>query len=178
MSPATKRVDVEALVQQERAALLRFARRLSHSREDAEDACQRAFEILMRHGERVEREWAAPWLRTVVRHEAMAIRRTRRRQVPVEEEVLDRIDPADGASVEDLCERIDERRRAERDLPRLKPQERRALGLLAAGHSYKEICAITGWTYTKRNGCQVPATASRPLRHRRNDAPVLLPLRQ
>ena len=52
-----------------------------------------------------------------------------------------------------MCERIDERRRAERELPRLKPQERRALGLLAAGHSYKEICAITGWTYTKVNRC-------------------------
>ena len=63
----------------------------------------------------------------------------------------DRIDPGNGANVEDLCERIDERRRAERDLPRLKPQERRALGLLAAGHSYKEICALTGWTYTKVN---------------------------
>jgi len=107
----------------------------------------------MRHEQRVERAWAAPWLRTVVRREAMAIGRTRRRQVPVEEEVLDRIDPAHGTNVEDLCERIDERRRAARDLPRLKPQERRALGLLAAGHSYKEICAITGWTYTKVNRC-------------------------
>ncbi len=153
MSAAIKRIDIEAVVHGERAALLRFARRLSYSREDAEDACQRAFEILMRHSERVEREWAAPWLRTVVRNEAMAIGRTRRRQVPVGEEVLDRIDPAHGANVEDLCERIDERRRAERELPRLKPQERRALGLLAAGHSYKEICAITGWTYTKVNRC-------------------------
>jgi hypothetical protein len=81
-------------------------------------------------------------------------------------------------NVLDLCERLDERRRAARDLSRLKPDERRALGLLALGYSYKEICAITGWTYTKRNGCQVPATASRPLRHRRNDAPVLLLLRQ
>jgi hypothetical protein len=31
----------------------------------------------------------------------------------------------------------------------LKPQERRALGLQAAGCSYAEIEAITGWTYTK-----------------------------
>jgi len=153
MSSAIRGLDVEVVVHEERSALLRFARRLSYTREDAEDACQRAFEILMRHSARVEREWAAPWLRTVVRNEAMAIGRTRRRQVPVGEEVLDRIDPAHGANVEDLCERIDERRRAERELPRLKPQERRALGLLAAGHSYKEICAITGWTYTKVNRC-------------------------
>ena len=79
MSSAIKRIDVEAVVHGERAALLRFARRLSYSPEDAEDACQRAFEILMRHEARVERDWAAPWLRTVVRREAMAIGRTRRR---------------------------------------------------------------------------------------------------
>jgi hypothetical protein len=30
----------------------------------------------------------------------------------------------------------------------LKPQEVRCLLLLAEGHSYKQICAITGWTYT------------------------------
>ncbi len=76
--------------------------------------------------------WVAPWLRTVVRHEAIAIGRSGRRQLPVEEEVLDRIEPADGSNVEDLCQRLDERRRAERDLPRLKPQECRALGFLAA----------------------------------------------
>ena len=39
---------------------------------------------------------------------------------------------------------------------KLKPGERLALGLLAAGYSYKEICAHTEWTYTKVNrliGC-------------------------
>jgi len=153
MSAAIRGIDVDALVQEENAALLRFARRLTYSREDAEDACQRTFEILVRHQGRVEREWAAPWLRTVVRHEAMAIGSARGRQVPAERDVLDRIDPAAGECVEDLCERIDERRRAERDLPRLKPHERRALGLLAAGYSYKEICALTGWSYTKVNRC-------------------------
>jgi len=75
-----------------------------------------------------------------------------RRVEPVED-VLDRVRPADAATVEDLCERIDLRERARRALPRLKPQERRALGLLAAGHSYREICAITGWTYSKVNRC-------------------------
>ena len=43
--------------------------------------------------------------------------------------------------------------RAARLLARLKPQERRALALQAAGCSYAEIQAITGWTYTKVNRC-------------------------
>jgi DNA-directed RNA polymerase specialized sigma24 family protein len=33
----------------------------------------------------------------------------------------------------------------------LKPNERRALGLLALGFSYREIMQATGWTYTKVN---------------------------
>ena len=107
----------------------------------------------MRHGGRIEQEWALAWLRTVAKHEAFAIGRARRRVEPVEEELLDRVHPADAATVEDLCERIDLRERARRELPRLKPQERRALGLLAAGHSYREICQLTGWTYTKVNRC-------------------------
>ena len=38
-------------------------------------------------------------------------------------------------------------------LAKLKPQERQALGLLALGYSYREICELTGWTFTKVNRC-------------------------
>ncbi|HUR87271.1 MAG TPA: zf-HC2 domain-containing protein [Solirubrobacteraceae bacterium] len=38
-------------------------------------------------------------------------------------------------------------------LQRLKPQELRALWLKAQGHSYNDIGAITGWSYTKVNRC-------------------------
>ena len=148
---ATDPVDVEALVRRELDGLVRYARRFSHSHDDAEDACQRAVELLVRHDGRIEEEWALAWLRTVAKHEAFRIGRARRRIEPVEEDVVDRVHPGDPADVDELCERIDQRERARRELPRLKPQERRALGLLAAGHSYREICAITGWTYTKVN---------------------------
>ena len=150
---ATRPVDVEALVRRDFDALVRYARRFCRSHDDAEDACQRAVELLVRHDGRIEEEWALAWLRTVAKHEAFAIGRARRRIEPVEVEVLDRVQRPDAANVEDLCERIDLRERARRELPRLKPQERRALGLLAAGHSYREICAITGWSYTKVNRC-------------------------
>ncbi len=38
-------------------------------------------------------------------------------------------------------------------LAALKRDERRALSLLALGYSYREICELTGWTYTKVNRC-------------------------
>jgi hypothetical protein len=38
-------------------------------------------------------------------------------------------------------------------LAQLKPQEIRALQLRAEGYSYREICQITSWTYTKVNRC-------------------------
>jgi hypothetical protein len=38
-------------------------------------------------------------------------------------------------------------------LAQLKPQEIRALQLRAEGYSYREICQLTGWTYTKVNRC-------------------------
>jgi DNA-directed RNA polymerase specialized sigma24 family protein len=50
-------------------------------------------------------------------------------------------------------ERIAERDDAQRQLARLKPDERTGLGLQAAGFSYKEIAARRGWTYTKTNRC-------------------------
>ena len=41
----------------------------------------------------------------------------------------------------------------------LKPAERRALGLIAAGFSYGEVGEITGWTYTKTNRCAAEGRA-------------------
>ena len=44
-------------------------------------------------------------------------------------------------------------RQAAEALAQLKPQEIRALQLKAEGYSYREICQLTGWTYTKVNRC-------------------------
>src|SRR5919199_2458916 len=62
-------------------SLLRVARRYSLCADDAHDAYQRGLEILMRHAARLDPERASGWLHTVVKHEAMAINRSRRRML-------------------------------------------------------------------------------------------------
>src|SRR5689334_23686603 len=66
-------------------SLLRTARRFSLCADDAQDAYQRGLEILMRHAARLDADRAAGWLHTVVKHEALAINRSRSRSVAGEE---------------------------------------------------------------------------------------------
>jgi DNA-directed RNA polymerase specialized sigma24 family protein len=58
--------------------------------------------------------------------------------------------PSRASGPAQLLAQVDE---ARAKLAALKPAERRALGLIAAGYSYKEIGALSGWTYTKTNRC-------------------------
>src|SRR6476620_4684222 len=87
------RLDAEALILRVIAShadsLLRLARRHSLCADDAQDAYQRGLEIFMRHAPRLDPERAASWLRTVVKHEAMAVRKSRAELVGFEEVDLD-----------------------------------------------------------------------------------------
>lgn len=157
---ATARFEAAlALIGSHDAALRRTARRHSLCADDAEDAYQRALEILLTKAPECEPRRLAAWMHTVTRHEALAVRRARERLLggrlarrdgdPPDPDSLpsDRLGPA---------ERVERRERVEMSaeaLAVLKPQERRALALKAEGYSYAEIQAITGWTYTKINRC-------------------------
>src|SRR2546421_789100 len=134
-------------------SLLGTARRYSLCRDDAEDAYQRALEIFLRRAAGVDPEHAVGWLRTVGKHEALAVRAGRLQLVGPGDVDLDR---EEAAHLEGAEERAAEREHAARGaeaLGRLKPQEIRALVLKARGYSYKEIAEICGWTYTKVNRC-------------------------
>jgi RNA polymerase sigma factor (sigma-70 family) len=134
-------------------SLLGTARRYSVCADDGDDAYQRALEIFLRRADSVDPEHAVGWLRTVVKHEALAVRAGRLRLVGAADVDLDREEAKHLAGAE---ERAADREHAERGaeaLQRLKPQEVRALVLKARGYSYREICEITGWTYTKVNRC-------------------------
>ena len=89
----------------------------------------------------------------MVKHEAFALRRQRDRHSPVTDDgrLSDRGTPP--AVTHDQAERLERLRQGAEALRRLKPHEIRALRLKAEGYSYREICEITGWTYTKVNRC-------------------------
>jgi RNA polymerase sigma factor (sigma-70 family) len=153
--PARDKIDPAALRLLERHGrqILATARRYSASADDAEDAYQLGLEILLTKAPTTREEELVPWLKTVVKHEAFAIRRQRERATPT----TDDGQPADGAGPEaaahDQAERYERLRVGAEALRRLKPQEVRCLLLKAEGYSYKEICRLTGWTYTKVNRC-------------------------
>jgi RNA polymerase sigma factor (sigma-70 family) len=135
----------------ERPTLLALARRHSLCSADADDAVQRALEILLRRADRLQPATAVSWLRTVVRHEAMAVRSSRLRLVGAVESDPD---AREAVHLPGPSERAADRERAHRSLSALaalKPTESRALVLQAGGCTYVEIEAATGWSHTKVN---------------------------
>lgn len=142
---------VLALVREHAGSLLRFARRFSICADDAQDAYQRTLEKLVRRVRTEPPENAVNWARTVLRNEALAIRAEREQTIgrlALEDERhrdSATLDPAE------RVERFERLAHTAEALRGLKPQEMTALALRAEGLSYKEICARTGWTYTRCN---------------------------
>ena len=134
-------------------SLLRTARRHSMCADDAQDAYQRTIEIFMGHAHRLDGARAAGWLHVVVKREAQAIRRSRQKLLTSTELDLDARAAQSAPTPEERLCSIDLVSRSAEALKRLKPDELRALWLRAQGHSYSEIGAMTGWSYTKVNRC-------------------------
>lgn len=157
---ARRRAAVE-LYSRNEISLKRTAARFSLCEDDAEDALQRSLEILLRKAPSEEPRELIKWLQTVVRHEALAIRRDRERTLagpaasepePGREDWVALLPaPADGPA--EQAERREIVARSREALQALKPQELRALTLLAEGYSYVEIGEITGFSQTKINRC-------------------------
>jgi RNA polymerase sigma factor (sigma-70 family) len=133
------------------AQILATARRHAVTPEDAEDAYQRGIEILLTKAPSTSEDELIPWLKTVVKHEAWALRRQRDRHSPVTDDGELRDRPAPTAVTHEQAERLERLRLGAEALGHLKPHEVRALRLKAEGFSYREICSMTGWSYTKVN---------------------------
>jgi RNA polymerase sigma factor (sigma-70 family) len=142
---------VAAVAARHERTLLRVARQASLCHDDALDAYQRALEIFVRRVETVDPVTELAWLKVVVRHEAMAIRRARSESVVGEELDLDAFVPGVERSIEDKIASEERVRRAAEALRALKPDEAKALMMKAHGLSYAEIGAENGWSYTKVN---------------------------
>src|SRR3954471_9119976 len=151
--PERAEIDAAALALLARhgAKILATARRYAATPEDAEDACQRGLEILLTKAPSTSEQDLIPWLKTVVKHEAFALRRQRERHSPVTDDGELRDRPAPTAVTHEQAERLERLRLGAEALGHLKPHEVRALRLKAEGFSYREICSITGWSYTKVN---------------------------
>jgi RNA polymerase sigma factor (sigma-70 family) len=151
--PARGEIDEAALGLARRygAQILATARRYAATPEDAEDAYQRGLEILLTKAPTTREEELVPWLKTVVKHEAFALRRQRERHSPVTDDgrLSDR--PTPPAITHDQAEQLERLGQGAEALSKLKPHEIRALVLKAEGYSYREICELTGWSYTKVN---------------------------
>lgn len=156
--------------------LRRIARRYTHCADDADDALQRAAEILLTKAPPLEPERLIAWMVVVTKHEALAIRRARDRvhgQVSrVAGTLVDPLDslPSDAPGPRERAERAEHLREARRALASLKANERLAIVLQAEGFSYAEICELCGWTYTKVNRCLAEGRAA--LRARAARAPA------
>lgn len=157
MDAARKRAVVETYARNE-AALRRTALRYSLCLDDAEDALQRGLEILLRKAPTNDPRELVKWTQTVVKHEAMAVRRERERILAGPAAVSSKaaedwvaLLPASADGPPERAERRESIARSREALRALKPQEMRALTLLAEGYSYVEIGEITGWSQSKIN---------------------------
>lgn len=151
--PGDGRQLVLAVIGEHAPSLLATARRYSLCPDDAYDAYQRALEIFLRRAETLDHSSVLPWIRTVIKHEALAVRAARQPLVGHAEPDLDLHEDTELPTDEERIARFERATQAAEALPRLKPQERTALVLKAEGHSYAEIADRTGWTYTKVNRC-------------------------
>jgi RNA polymerase sigma factor (sigma-70 family) len=139
---------VAAVVARHERTLLRVAGQASLCHDDALDAYQRALEIFVRRVETVDPATEVAWLKVVVRHEAMAIRRSRSESVAGDALDLDAFVPAVERTVEDQIAAGERVRRSAEALRALKPDEATALMMKAHGLSYEEIGRRNNWSYT------------------------------
>ncbi len=141
------------IVSTQAESLLRTAYRNSLCDDDAHDAYQRAMEIFLRRAPTLDPRSAHKWIHVVVKREAQELRRVRSGSVPYEAVDFDLHVASEVSTPEERALSKDRARRAVEALRRLKPQERRAMGLKAFGHSYQEISEATGYSGTKVNRC-------------------------
>ncbi len=163
--PEAPQASATALAEQiyaiHRSHLFAIARRNCASGEEAEEALQDAFILFI---ERFESDCGAPplaWLTVTLKRRCWALYRGRRKvgqrtvDLDTATEIATRPDLLAEPSLrpDELAEVAEGLAAMRSRLAELKPQEREALGLLALGYSYREICELTGWTHTKVNRC-------------------------
>jgi RNA polymerase sigma factor (sigma-70 family) len=165
----------ERLYAEHRPRLLAIARRNSSNRDDAEEALQDAFILFIDHFDPAGEAPPLPWLTLTLKRRCWALYGQRRRRArPVGPLRLERAAAGPGRPPQELCEVAEQAARLRRDLAALKPDQRRALALLALGYTYAEIGEICDWSWTKVNRCLAEGRAT--LRGLAEDGEGTIPL--
>lgn len=145
--------------------LLHIAVKNAASEADAEEAVNDAFASFIRA---FDPDGGAPpmaWLTLTLKRECWGKRRRRSLDRSADYEAVPDAGeagcylssiPSRATTTEQLICDVNEARVA---LAALKPAERRAIGLIAAGYSYREVGQLTGWTHTKINRCATEGRA-------------------
>ncbi len=126
--------------------LSRYALSITRNPEQALDAVQETFLLLMKHLAKVDRDRPAPWLFTVCRSKAIdLLRRDGKMEARTHEDLAQHVSadpPAEAAVVS-----REESREVDAILSILPPREREVMRLkFQQGLKYREIAAVTGLT--------------------------------
>lgn len=149
--------------------LLRIARGNCANLADAEEAVQFAFLAFLSHFDPDGDAPPLPWLTLTLKRECWAKYSREHWDRRAGQETMADCDDrgcsleaiaSSAASPDETIERAECMLEARRRLVQLKPAERRALSLIAAGFSYREVCEITEWSYTKVNRCAAEGRAA------------------
>lgn len=133
--------------------ILQDATRYSVNASDAEDAYQRSLEILLTKAPTTDPDQLVPWLRTVVRNEALAIARSRHNtHQEFKPEHADAASP-EALPTDDVVESLADLERGAEALKHLSEDQVTCLIAQSAGMSYDEIVAMTGFTRRKVTRC-------------------------
>lgn len=146
----------DELIRNYGAVIMSDARKYSACKADAEDAYQRALEILVTKAPTTDPKHLVPWIRTVVRREAVAIMKSRHRQgtISLEQggELFEEIASLD-ITPEEYAELSDELAAGTEALARLSADQVSCLLAQAEGFTYDEISASTGFSARKVTRC-------------------------
>lgn len=133
--------------------ILQDATRYSANTADAEDAYQRSLEILLTKAPTTDPDQLVPWLRTVVRNEALAIAQSRHKSNQEFKPEHADAAAADAMPTDDVVESLADLERGAEALQHLSQDQVTCLIAQSAGMNYDEIVELTGFTRRKVTRC-------------------------
>lgn len=141
------------LVLEHGAMIMRDALEHSACAEDADDAYQRSLEILLTKAPSTDPAELVPWMRIVVKNEALDITRRRLRTAGEPIESVEDMAAGEDAMPDEVYVSKQLASAGAEALERLSADQVHCLLAYAHGHSYDEIAELTGFTARKVTRC-------------------------